>query len=79
MFAFEYNVHNMEASLPLFYLKQKYVQKSILWKGDFCFRALGSLVVLSFPQALNFSSVLPNLLAETLTKSSNGCSHQVDR
>jgi hypothetical protein len=28
---------------------------------DFYFRALGSLVVLSFPQPLNFSSVFPSL------------------
>ena len=38
---------------------------------DFYFRALASLVVLSFAQALNFSSVLPSLLSETLTESSN--------
>jgi hypothetical protein len=36
---------------------------------DFYFRALGSLVVLSFPQPLNFSSVLPKPLSETLTRS----------
>ena len=34
----------------------------------FYFRALVSLVVLTFAQALNFSSLLPNLLYETLTK-----------
>jgi hypothetical protein len=28
---------------------------------DIYFRALGSLVVLSFPQSLNFSSVFPSL------------------
>jgi hypothetical protein len=39
---------------------------------DFYFRALGSLVVLSFPQLLSFSSVLPNPLSETLTRSSDG-------
>jgi hypothetical protein len=39
---------------------------------DFYFRALGSLVVLSFPQLLSFSSVLPKPLSETLTRSSNG-------
>jgi hypothetical protein len=39
---------------------------------DFYFRVLGSLVVLSFPQPLSFSSVLPKPLSETLTKSSNG-------
>ena len=31
---FEYNVHNMESSLPLFYFKHKYVQKSILLQED---------------------------------------------
>jgi hypothetical protein len=39
---------------------------------DFYFHALGSLVVLSFPQPLNFSSVLPKPLSETLTRSSDG-------
>jgi hypothetical protein len=39
---------------------------------DFYFRALGSLVVLSFPQPLTFSSVLPKRLSETLTRSSDG-------
>jgi hypothetical protein len=36
-------------------------------KWDFYFRALGSLVVLSFPQLLSFSSVLSKPLAETVT------------
>jgi hypothetical protein len=39
---------------------------------DFYFRALGSLVVLSFPQLLSFSSVFPKPLSETLRRSSNG-------
>jgi hypothetical protein len=39
---------------------------------DFYFRPLGSLVVLSFPQPLSFSSVLPKPLSETLTRSSDG-------
>jgi hypothetical protein len=39
---------------------------------DFYFRALGSLVVLSFPQLLSFSSVFPKPLSETLTRSSDG-------
>jgi hypothetical protein len=40
---------------------------------DFYFRALGSLlVVLSFPQPLSFSSVLPKPLSETLIRSSDG-------
>jgi hypothetical protein len=34
---------------------------------DFYFRAIGSLVVLSFPQLLSFSSVLSKPLAETVT------------
>jgi hypothetical protein len=51
-------------SLPNVYL-------IIKWR-DFYFRALGSLVVLSFPQPLNFSSVLPKPLSETLTRSSDG-------
>jgi hypothetical protein len=36
---------------------------------DFYFRALGSLVVLSFFQLLSFSSVFPKPLSETLTRS----------
>jgi hypothetical protein len=36
------------------------------------FRALGSLVVLSFPQPLSFSLVLPKPLSKTLTRSSDG-------
>jgi hypothetical protein len=39
---------------------------------NFYFRALGSLVVLSFPQPLSFSSVLPKPLSEILTRSSDG-------
>jgi hypothetical protein len=39
---------------------------------DFYFRALGSLVVLSFSQLLSFSSVFPKPLSETLTRSSDG-------
>jgi hypothetical protein len=39
---------------------------------DFYFRALGSLVVLSFPQLLSFSSVFPRPLSETLRRSSDG-------
>jgi hypothetical protein len=39
---------------------------------DLYFRALGSLVVLSFPQPLSFSSVLPKPLSETLTRRSDG-------
>jgi hypothetical protein len=41
-------------------------------KRDFYFRALGSLVVLSFPQLLSFSSVFPKPFSETLTRSSDG-------
>jgi hypothetical protein len=39
---------------------------------DFYFRALRSLVVLSFPQPLSFSSVFPMPLSETLRRSSDG-------
>jgi hypothetical protein len=39
---------------------------------DFYFRALGSLVILSFPQLLSFSSVFPKPLSETLRRSSDG-------
>jgi hypothetical protein len=43
-------------------------------KGDFYFRALGSLVVLSFPQLLSFSSVLSKPLSKTLTSARTaGC------
>jgi hypothetical protein len=41
---------------------------------DFYFRALRSLVVLSFPQLLSFSSVLSKPLAETVTSAGTaGC------
>jgi hypothetical protein len=41
---------------------------------DFYFCALGSLVVLSFPQLLSFSSVLSKTLAETVTSARTaGC------
>jgi hypothetical protein len=44
----------------------------IYW--DFYFRALRSLVVLSFPQLLSFSSVLSKSLAETVTSAETaGC------
>jgi hypothetical protein len=39
---------------------------------DFYSRALGSLVVLSFPQPLNFSSVFPSLQFETPRRRSDG-------
>jgi hypothetical protein len=39
---------------------------------DFYFRALRSLVVLSFPQLVSFSSVFPKPLSETLRRSSDG-------
>jgi hypothetical protein len=38
---------------------------------DFYFRVLRSLVVLSFPQLLSFSSVFPKPLSETLRRSSD--------
>jgi hypothetical protein len=46
--------------------------KVMVKKRDFYFRALGSLVVLSFPQPLSFSSVFPKPFSETLTRSSDG-------
>jgi hypothetical protein len=46
----------------------------ILKDRDFYFRALGSLVVLSFPQPLSFSSVLSKPLSETVTSAGTaGC------
>jgi hypothetical protein len=66
----------------LFFLFQKNYTGNILRIGrnenqalyfwDFYFRALGSLVVLSFAQLLSFSSVLPKPLSETLTRRSDG-------
>jgi hypothetical protein len=47
------------------------IQKIRIFLRDFYFRALGSLVVLSFSQPLSFSSVLPKPLSETLTRSSD--------
>jgi hypothetical protein len=44
----------------------------IIINRDFYFRALGSLVVLSFPQLVSFSSVFPKPLSETLRRSSDG-------
>jgi hypothetical protein len=46
--------------------------KGLLKKRDFYFRALGSLVVLSFPQLVSFFSVFPKPLSETLRRSSDG-------
>jgi hypothetical protein len=46
----------------------------LLYSRDFYFRALGSLVVLSFPQLLSFSSVLSKPLSETVTSAETaGC------
>jgi hypothetical protein len=42
-----------------------------LFSRDFYFRALRSLVILSFPQLLSFSSVFPKPLSETLRRSSD--------
>jgi hypothetical protein len=45
-----------------------------IYVWDFYFCALGSLVVLSFPQLLSFSSVLSNPLSETVTSAGTaGC------
>jgi hypothetical protein len=43
------------------YFGKKYNLKLNELKMDFYFRALRSLVVLSFPQPLSFSSVFPSL------------------
>jgi hypothetical protein len=45
---------------------------AILINRDFYFHALRSLVVLSFPQLVSFSSVFPKPLSETLRGSSDG-------
>jgi hypothetical protein len=47
-------------------------KEPLLLYRDFYFRALGSLVVLSFPQVVSFSSVFPKPLSETLRRSSDG-------
>jgi hypothetical protein len=54
-------------------LKRKYwvISQECFSLRDFYFRALRSLVVLSFPQLVSFSSVFPKPLSETL-KSSDG-------
>jgi hypothetical protein len=44
----------------------------VLLVEGFYFRALGSLVVLSFLQLLNFSTVFHKPLSETLRRSSDG-------
>jgi hypothetical protein len=60
-----------ERSRPEELLRQKKI-KALVQLGmnvirDFYFRALGSLVVLRFPQLLSFSSVLSKPLSETVT------------
>jgi hypothetical protein len=43
-------------------------------RRDFYFRAPGSLVVLSFPQLVSFSSVFPKPLSKTVTSAGTaGC------
>jgi hypothetical protein len=56
-------------------LKRNLFEKpSLILSWDFYFRALGSLVVLSFPQLLSFSSVLSKHLAKTVTSAGTaGC------
>jgi hypothetical protein len=46
----------------------KLLDAGIIYPRDFYFRALGSLVVLSFHQLLSFSSVLSKPLSETVTQ-----------
>jgi hypothetical protein len=48
------------------------IYSGVLFLRDFYFRALRSLVVLSFPQLLSFSSVFLKPLSETLRRSSDG-------
>ena len=45
----------------------------------FYFRTLGSLVVLTFLQPINFSSLLPKLLSETFTSGQNRRCRRVSR
>ena len=52
---------------------------SVVSFWDFYFRAPGSLVVLTFPQPVNFSSLLPKLLCETLTDAQTVGCRQVSR
>jgi hypothetical protein len=60
-------------------IKRKITEKKILghlprvlFFRDFYFHAIGSLVVLSFPKLLSFSSVFPKPLSKTLRRSSDG-------
>jgi hypothetical protein len=54
--------------------KYKDVDGNIIKLRDFYFRAPGSLVVLSFPQPLNFSIVLSKPLSKTVTSAGTaGC------
>jgi hypothetical protein len=41
--------------------KKVLLSRNAIFNGDFYFRALRSLIVLSFPQPLNFSAVFPSL------------------
>jgi hypothetical protein len=56
---------------------RKFLSPFSFW--DFYFRALGSLVVLSFPQLLSFSSVFPKTLSETITDAVTAGCPTVDR
>jgi hypothetical protein len=47
--------------LPLWLIRMSMLIWRVIIIWDFYFRAPGSLVVLSFPQPLNFSSVFPSL------------------
>jgi hypothetical protein len=50
------------------------VRLIVIENWDFYFRAPGSLVVLSFPQLVSFSSVFPKPLSETVTSAGTaGC------
>jgi hypothetical protein len=68
-------VHLMWCSFTISYTNVATIQPCYcLLYGDFYFRAFGSLVVLSFPQLVSFSSVLSKPLSETLTSAGTaGC------
>jgi hypothetical protein len=64
----------MPPRYPFFIGKNQVTFQNTIFLWDFYFRAPGSLVVLSFPQPLNFSSVLSKPLSETVTSAGTaGC------
>ena len=70
--------HGLVLKNPAF-CRKVFLVIALFLSRDLYFRALGSLVVLSFPQLLSFSSVFPKTLSETITGAvTAGCS-TVDR